>query len=99
MREQAGGLARQLEVAAEPLRPLGGQLGDRRSCPLQHVVRRRERHEIRLGEVAVVVRLLLRAQRRQRARARVEVERLLLDVATLRDDLLLTRDLGLDAAP
>ena len=40
----------------------------------------RDRHEVGLGEVAVVVRLLLGAQRGDRARARVEVQRLLLDL-------------------
>ena len=58
----------------------------------------RDRRQVGLGEVAVVVRLLLGAQRRDRLGPRVEVQRLLLDRAAGAQDRLLARDLGADAA-
>ena len=65
-----------LLVAGDPRRR---QLGQRLAGLAQHLLGRRQRHQVGLGEVAVVVRLLLGAQRRQRCRSRVEVERLLVD--------------------
>jgi hypothetical protein len=58
---------------------------------------RRMRAEVGLREVAVVVGLLLGAPRRQRARARVEVERLLPQLLPALPDRDLPLDLGLDA--
>ena len=56
-----------------------------------------ERHEVGLRQVAVVLRLLLRAQRRRRLVAGVEVHRLLHDLAARLVDLDLPLDLALDA--
>ena len=47
---------------------------------VEHLRADRDRHQVGLGEVAVVVRLLLGAQRGDRARCRVEVQRLLDDL-------------------
>ena len=57
-------------------RQLGGQLGARGG---EHLLGGQQRDQVGLGEVAVVVRLLLGAQRRERAGRGVEVQRLLDD--------------------
>jgi len=56
------------------------ELGQRLAGRGDHLLGRRQRHEVGLGEVAVVMRLLLRAQRGQRPVGGVEVQRLLLDL-------------------
>ena len=55
---------------------------------------RRQRHEVGLGEVAVIVRLLLRPQRAQRPGRRVVVQRLLLHRPAAVQQLDLALDLG-----
>ena len=68
------------EVALVALGARRGQLGQRARGRARASPRvERDRDEVGLGEVAVVVRLLLGAQRRDRLGARVEVQRLLLD--------------------
>ena len=64
--------------------------------PLDHLGRRLDRHEVGLGEIAVVVRLLLRAARRQRPGRHVEVICVLLDLAARLPDADLAGHLGLD---
>ena len=64
--------------------------------PLDHLGRRLDRDEVGLGEVAVVLRLLLGAQRRRVLLAGHEVERLLLDLAAGLVDRDLAPDLALD---
>ena len=63
----------------EPGAPGGRELGHRRAHLGAHLVGRRDRHEIGLGEVAVVVRLFLRAARDRAAAVFVPVPRLLHD--------------------
>ena len=76
----------------------GGRLGELGTQPLDELGRRLDRHEVGLGEVAVVVRLLLRPPGGERARRRVEVVRVLLDRAAGLPDVDLALDLGLDPA-
>ena len=64
--------------------------------PLHELTIRLERHEIRLRQVAVVLRLLLRAERRSRLVGGVEVHRLLHDLPARLVDLDLALDLALD---
>ena len=70
-----------VELAADPPDPRGRQLRQLGAQPLDELGGRLERHEVRLGEVAVVVRLLLRATRSQRVGGGVVVVRLLHDLA------------------
>ena len=92
----AGSVGAQAELALEALGAGGRELGQRgaaRATSISSVGH--DRDEVGLREVAVVVGLLLGAQRRQRARAGVEVERLLDD----RLPGLEQRDLALDLRP
>ena len=73
---------------------LGGERRQGAVDPLDPGVAGGERHQVGLGEVAVVVRLLLRAQRRQGAAAGVEVEGLLDHGPPRLDQLALARKLG-----
>src|SRR5471032_371752 len=73
------------------------QLADLASQALDSFLRRVHRHEVRLREVAVVLRLLLGAHRRRLLVARHEVERLLLHLTAGLVDLDLPRDLALDS--
>ena len=75
-----------------------GDSGTSAAQRVDELGRRLDRHEIGLGEVAVVVRLLLRAPRRERPGRRVEVVGLLLDLASRLPDADLPLDLGLDPA-
>jgi len=97
-RELAGALDTQAELALEALGAGRRQLGHRRARLVEHRLGRRDRHEIGFGEVAVVVRLLLRAQRADRAGCRIEVERLLHDLLARVEDRPLALDLGGDTA-
>ena len=72
------GAARARSRSARAARP--GSSGSASRAAREHLLGRRQRHQVGLGEVAVVVRVLLRAQRGEDAVARVEVERLLLDL-------------------
>ena len=74
-----------------------GSSGSSAAEPLDHLGGRLDRHEVGLGEVAVVVRLLLRAPRRQRPGRHVEVVRVLLDLAARLPHADLAGDLRLDA--
>ena len=77
--EREGG--RRLLIEADlvhvALATVRGEFGERLPGLLQHGLGGHHRHQVGLGEVAVVVRVLLRAQAGERAVARVEVERLL----------------------
>ena len=75
-----------------------GSSGSVGAEPLHELALGLDRHEVGLGEVPVVVRLLLRAARRQRPARRVEVVRLLLDLSPALPDADLPLDLGLDPA-
>ncbi len=77
---------------------VGRQLGQLCAKPLDQLGRGLDRHEVGLGEVAVVVRLLLRPARRQRPRRDVEVVGVLLDLAARLPHRDLPRDLRVDAA-
>ncbi len=81
--------------AADARRRRLGQLGPDR---LDELRRGLDGHEVGLGEVAVVVRLLLRAPRRERPRPGVEVVGLLLHLVAGLPDPDLPLDLGLDPA-
>ena len=61
------------------------------------IARRLERNEVRLRQVPVVLRFLLRAERRRRLVAGVKVHRLLLDRAARLVDLDLAQDLAFDS--
>ena len=85
-RQQPGRVRRQPEVALETLGARGRQLGQRHAGALEHRLADGDRDEVGLGEVAVVVRLLLGAQRRDRLGPRIEVQGLLLDLAARAHD-------------
>ena len=85
-------------IAYVALDPRRRQLRQRLAGLAQHRLGRRQRHQVGLGEVAVVVRFLLRAQRGQAAAGRVEVEGLLLDRPPRVDQLALALQLGFDPA-
>src|SRR5215211_8830047 len=74
------------------------RLGDLLAEPLDEPGRRRNRHEIGLGEVAVVLRLLLRPPGSEDVRSGVVVVGLLDDLTTGLPDAYLALDLGLDPA-
>jgi hypothetical protein len=87
---------RQAEVALVALGAGGGQLGQRGGRAVEHRLGDPHRGQVGLREVAVVVRLLLGAQRRDRLRPRVEVQRLLDHDAARGQQRLLPGDLGAD---
>src|SRR4249920_90903 len=84
------------DLRLEPPDPGRRWLRELAPQPLDQIAVGLERHEIRLRKIAVVLRLLLRAQRRRRLVARVEVESLLVDIAAGLVDLDLPADLPLD---
>ena len=91
--ERALEVERSLDVA-DPLRRELRELGPER---VDERRRRLDRDEIGLGEVAVVVRLLLRTPRREPVVGDVEVVGVLLHLAARLPDLDLAGDLGVDA--
>ena len=97
-REQVGHFGGKAEVALKAHGARRWQFADCRTRLLEHLGGRRDRHEIRLREVAIVVRLLLRAQRGERAASWIEVQRLLCDFAAAFDNRALALDLSRDAA-
>ena len=88
----------EVELGLEPPNALGRSLRELHAEPLDELAWRLDGNEIRLGEVAVVVRLLLRAPRTERAARGVEVVRLLLDLPPALPDADLPLDLRLDSA-
>ncbi len=90
--------ALEVELRLDPPDPGRRQLRKLAAQPLDELGGRLDRDQIRLREVAVVVRLLLLAVRRQRTGRGVEVVRLLLDRAAGLPHADLARDLRLDPA-
>src|SRR5262249_36424014 len=83
----------------EPRYPRSGKLGQLAPQPVDESGLRLDRNEIGLGEVAVVLRLLLRAVRRQRVGVGLVVVRLLLDLAAPVVERRLLADRRLYSAP
>ena len=77
---------------------MAGSSGSSGAQPLHEVRRRLDGHEIRLGEVPVVVGLLFRAACGERARPDVEVVGVLLDLGAGLPDSHLPRNLCVDPA-
>ena len=97
-REQLRRVRVQVACAREPLRSFGRELGHVLASRADHLLVDRHREQVGLGEVAVVVRLLLGAHRGDRARDRIEVQRLGRDRTARLQDLRLARDLRADAS-
>ena len=84
-------------AVAEPLAKLSRELG-KRGAKTDHPCRvQLQRGQVGLGKVAVVLHLLLGAQRRERAGDGVEVQRLQGHLLPARQDLALALDLGANA--
>ncbi len=92
------GRALEVECRLDPADPRRRRLGNLRPERVDELAGRLDRHEVGLREVAVVVRLFLRAPSRERPGRRVEVVGLLLDLAARLPDPDLALDLGVDPA-